>query len=311
MSESTRPVLRADAPITTHVLRHYAMACDWEIWIVGETVAYAEQAAAAAFEEVDRLERDLSRFRHDSDVARINALQPGQWTRIGPDAFACLTIAAQAFLETNGAFDPTVGARVPQRGQSSGDASRPVGMQHLRVDPDSRSVSVAVPGLVLDFGAVGKGYAVDQAAATLREWRVACAVVHSGQSSLYALGAPPGASGWSVALRNPLDSTTPIGVVELRDESLSGSGIQIHGAHIVDPRGGEAPSRVIAAWARDASAARSDAISTAYMILSDEEAEQHARNVPAVACLRATMIDDRLTLREFGAWRWEKRTAKC
>jgi thiamine biosynthesis lipoprotein len=304
VSDLSRPALSADAPEATHVLRHHAMACDWEIWFVGESAAYAEQAAAAAFEEVDRLERDLSRFREDSDVSRINALRPGEWTRIGPDAFACLTIAAQVFLETCGAFDPTVGGRVPARGQVAADATRPVGMQHLRVDPASRSVSVAVEGLVLDFGAIGKGYAVDQAASTLREWRIESALVQSGQSSLYAIGAPPGKSAWEIAVRNPLNHAASLGVVALRDESLSGSGVRIHGAHIIDPRGGGSATGVTAAWARDASAARSDAISTAYMVLSDEEAEDHARRMPAVAALRAKMINDRLELREFGAWGW-------
>lgn len=310
MSDTPESALSAEAPVGTHILRHHAMACDWEIWIVGESAAYAEHAAAAAFEEVDRLERDLSRFRDDSDISRINRLKPGEWTRIGPDAFACLAAAAQVFLETNGAFDPTVGGRVPARGQTAGDASRPVGMQRLRVDPDSRSVSVAVAGLVLDFGAVGKGYAVDQAAVTLREWRITSALVHSGQSSLYAVGSPPGKVAWQMAVRNPLDSTTSLGVVELRDESLSGSGIRIHGSHIIDPRRGDAVTEVMAAWARDASAARSDAISTAYMVLSEEEADQHARTVPAVAALRAKMVNGRLTLREFGVWHWSASSSR-
>jgi thiamine biosynthesis lipoprotein len=303
-----RPSLSVDAPDSTHVLRHHAMACDWEVWIVGDSASYAEQAATAAFDEVDRLERDLSRFREDSDVSRINALRPGEWARIGPDAFACLTIAAQVFLETGGAFDPTVGGRVPARGQAAGDLTRPVGMQHLRVDPDSRSVSVAVAGLVLDFGAVGKGYAVDQAAATLREWRIETAIVHSGQSSLFAIGAPPGKAAWEIAVRNPLGAGAPLGIVELRDESLSGSGVRIHGAHIIDPRRGDAATGASAAWVRDASAARSDAISTAYMVFSDDEAADHARRMPAVAALRAKLVKERLDMREFGAWRWMRTT---
>lgn len=303
MSDPLQAALFAEAPLATHVLRHHAMACDWEIWIVGQTAAYAEQAAAAAFEEVDRLERDLSRFREDSDVSRINALRPGDWARIGPDAFACLTIAAQIFLETNGAFDPTVGGRVPARGQTAGDATRPVGMQHLRVDPDSRSVSVAIEGLVLDFGAVGKGYAVDQAAATLREWRIESALVHSGQSSLYAIGTPPGKSAWEIAVRNPIDHAVSLGEVALQDESLSGSGVRIHGAHIIDPRRGDAASGAVAAWCRDASAARSDAVSTAYMVMSDAEAEEHARRT-GVAAMRASEGEGGLVLREFGIWCW-------
>lgn len=304
MTDLPRPALSAETPDATRVFRHHAMACEWEIWIVGQEPLYAEQAAAAAFDEVDRLERDLSRFRADSDVSRVNALRVGESARIGPDAFACLTIAAQVFLETNGAFDPTVGGRVPARGQTAGDVRSPVGLQHLHVEPQSRSVSVAVAGLVLDFGAVGKGYAVDQAAAVLREWKIDAALVHSGQSSLYAIGAPPGQAAWEIAVRNPLAHTESLGRVGLRDASLSGSGVRIHGAHIIDPRQGAAASGAIAAWCRDESAARSDAISTAYMVLSDEEAEEHAQRVAGVAALRAKDCEGQLALREFGAWRW-------
>jgi thiamine biosynthesis lipoprotein len=151
---------------------------------------------------------------------------------------------------------------------------------------------------------VGKGYAVDQAAVTLREWKIESALLHSGQSSLYAIGAPPGKVAWEIAVRNPIDPALALGGVLLRDESLSGSGVRIHGAHIIDPRRGGQASGAVAAWCRDSSAARSDAISTAYMVLSDEEAEEHARRVAGVAALRARMAEDGLALREFGAWRW-------
>ena len=70
-------------PAREHWFEHFAMACDWGIGIRSVSEKSAGAAAQAAFDEIDRLESELSRFRSDSDITRLNCLQPGEWLTVG------------------------------------------------------------------------------------------------------------------------------------------------------------------------------------------------------------------------------------
>lgn len=292
---------------------HEAMACEWEIFVVGETPDYAAQASGVAFEEIDRVERDLSRFRTDSDVTRLNSLPPGESLRIGPIAFDCLELAAAVSAATAGAFDVTIGGLLrsaggvrkeitplEQRSSPPAPAAAVHGMRFLHLDRAARTVRKDIDGLVIDFGAIGKGYGVDVAAETLREWRIRAALIHSGQSSLFAIGSPDGAAAWMVEIRDP-QSGGALGRVALRNASVSGSGIRIHGRHIVDPRHGTATAGRAGAWAIAGSAALSDAVSTAAMVLADDELEAFSARFPDIALLT---IDESGAKRTLGPWQW-------
>lgn len=274
-----------------HRFDHHAMACTWGILIAGESGRYAEQAARAAFAEVDRLERELSRFIDSSDIARLNALSAGQSLRVGPEALECLELAARLHEETGGAFDVTVGGLVPggERADEGlgqrGDAAAPranFGMRHLAIDRAPRTVGVAVDDLTIDLGGVGKGYAIDRAVELLREWSIESALVHSGQSTLYAMGSPAGEPGWRAGVRDPLDHSRTLAHVELRDAALSGSGLRLHGRHIIDPRSGRPACVRDGAWAKAPTAAVSDALSTAFMILPRTDVRAYCAQRPDV-----------------------------
>lgn len=314
------------------------MACDWEIALYHADARYAEQAAGAAFAEVDRLEQELSRFIATSDIAQLNRLQPGQVLRLGADAVACLALARELHDATGGAFDPTIGALLPNAARSAdstagsaGSAARepqdPVrqapgrvsslgasgldtqtplrswGMKSLQLDAAERTVRVAQAGLIVDLGALGKGYAVDRAVEVLREWGIAAARVHSGQSTVFCLGAPPGEPGWTVSVRNPGDHARTLGKLVLRDAAFSGSGVALHGAHIIDPRTGDPAEHRRGAWALAPTAALSDAVSTAFMVMSDEEIAAFCTYRPEVRALCAT-YDPHCPLWSMGELPW-------
>lgn len=250
---------------------HVAMNCDWEILIASADTRAAQSAAAAAFEVVDGLEQELSRFIRHSDIARLNDMVPGEPLRLGPAAWECLELAQRVWATTGGAFDVTIGAAL-RRKSTSNAGQPPIGMQHLVLDPVRRTATRLLEGLVVDLGAIGKGYGVDQATETLREWGVSSALVHSGQSSIFALGSPAPHKDWAITVRNPSDSTAVLGQVHLRDQALSGSGRAVRGPHIIDPRTGAAAQGPVGAWAIAPSTALSDAISTALMVLDSNAA---------------------------------------
>jgi len=96
------------APTLLNRFSHEAMTTFFEVIIPGDNAKYAEQAANAVFREIDRLEGLLSRFDACSDISQVNRLKPGQSVRVAPDVFECLSVAAWAYAETEGAFDVTV-----------------------------------------------------------------------------------------------------------------------------------------------------------------------------------------------------------
>ncbi len=241
-----------------HRFSHDAMACTFGVGIVADDARYAQQAAAAAFREVDALERLLSRFIPHSDIARINALRVGAATRVSPETVACLEIAARVHAQTGGAFD------IAFRGR----ANLPPDTPPLVFDPDTLAVGVQVEDLSLDLGGVGKGYALDRIASVLAEWSIAAAVVHAGQSTAFALGRPAADRPWRIGLRDPADHERVLGAAVLEDRALSGSGQALHGSHIVDPRSGRPAPAARVAWAVAPTAAEADAFSTAFMLLA-------------------------------------------
>ena len=124
---------------------HEAMASVFQFSLVHEDADYARQAALAAFAEIDRLERELSRFVENSDIARLNHAPVGLPITLGLDSYACLKQARQAWEDTGGAFDVTVGSlyrcwhgddrmpRTPTSAQIESAMER-TGMQRLHLD---------------------------------------------------------------------------------------------------------------------------------------------------------------------------------
>jgi thiamine biosynthesis lipoprotein len=119
--------------------------------------------------------------------------------------------------------------------------------------------------LEFDLGAIGKGFALDRMAEVLREWDCPAFLLVSGGSSILAGDAPTGINGWSCGLG---DDNSPQRYW-LKNCSLSGSGLAVKGQHIFDPRTGQPAHRQNRAWALAESAAESDALSTACMVLDD------------------------------------------
>jgi FAD:protein FMN transferase len=241
-----------------HPFNHAAMATHFQARIVHDEKTYAGQAAQAAFDLLDSLEACLSRFRTNSDIARTAQLSPGEKMRLSQPAFACLEIAKRMELATRGAFCPTPAALKTQTSLPGWDLL-----------PRELSIVCLSGRLEFDLGAIGKGFALDRMAELLREWDCPSFLLVAGGSSILAGAPPPRAPGWSCGLGEDNASQRFF----LTDASLSGSGLAAQGAHILDPRTGRAASRQNRAWVLADTAAESDALSTAGMVLSESELE--------------------------------------
>ena len=246
---------------------HEAMATVFEVHAEHPDQRYAAQAAQAAFDLTDRLERELSRFRSNSDITRINHLSAGESTHVCASTLECLVIARHLFDLTAGAFDISIGTGLPS----------------LELDADAFEVRATTDGVKVDLGGIGKGYAVDLMAELLEEWGLGRALVHGGFSSVLALEAPGDGDGWPLTLSDPGAPSRVLARLSVRQTALGASGMR-KTDHIVDPGTGRPAQGRLAAWValprpvpspaeglRIAPTAVADALTTAFMLLSVEQ----------------------------------------
>ena len=301
---------------------HEAMATTYEVIIVHDDATYSRQAAAAAFNELDRLEAELSRFIENSDIARINNLPANKPLRLGLETFECLQISNRLYTETNGAFDVTIGPllscwrnedktpRTPSQEELE-LARRHTGMNLLQLNEDEHTIELMTDDIQIDLGGIGKGYAVDKMAELLRQWSIDIALISGGYSSVLALDAPADTKGWPLSLSNPANRKQILSRPFLQNRALSGSGIR-KGQHIIDPRTMRPVSNKRAAWSSVPDAATADALSTAFMTMTPDEIEQYCNRHEDITALVIPQepekeIQDDDILR-FG--KWEKLEAK-
>ena len=311
--------VRSDCSLLAGMKRfsHEAMATTFEILIMHEDDRYALQAAVAAFNEVDRIEGELSRFIENSDVSRINNLAAGEPLLLGLDTFECLKISARVHAETAGAFDVTIGSvfqcwrnedgtpRTPSA-QELDLARRHTGMDLMELDETNLTVKLSVSPVKIDLGGVGKGHAVDRVAELLGEWSIETALISGGYSSVLALDAPPGTEGWPLTLSNPADRSQILARPHLRTGALSGSGVQ-KGQHIISPRTAEPAEGKLAAWSGAPDAASADALSTAFMIMNADEIEKYCALHPDMRAMVIVQQQDQDRQKDrilrFGLWK--------
>jgi thiamine biosynthesis lipoprotein len=308
MSAPTPSPGAASDPVTgalTDLIRVHrpAMGSYFEIRL-GAKVPGAVDLSSRAFDVIDSLEAQLTVYSDDSEVSRLNATAHIGPVEVEPGLFGLLQRAVELSRLTDGAYDVTSGAlseawgfvggpkRVPDA-ETLANAWARTGWQHLRLDPEKRTVGFDRPGIRINLGSIGKGYAIDRAVEVIRNhWSPTSALVHGGQSSLFALGSPPGRFGdcWEIAVRNPFRPECPLGVLRLRNRGLGTSGgafqhFVVGGrayGHILDPRTGEPAHGSASVTVLAPTAADADALSTAFYLLGPEAARDYAARNPEV-----------------------------
>jgi thiamine biosynthesis lipoprotein len=164
-----------------------------------------------------------------------------------------------------------------------------VDYRNLVLDPQRRTVRFTRPGVEIDLGGIGKGFAVELAAGVLRKHGLAGLVDAGGNQ--HVVGHPPGRSAWSVGIQDPRNPGRVLGVLDLPSGSLSTSGayasfLTIDGrryGHILDPRTlrpSEAASSVTVVG-RDGTLV--DALSTAAFVLGPDRALGFIESFPGAA----------------------------
>ena len=264
-----------------------AMGTLFRIVVHAESAAQARTGFNAAFARARELDKRLSDYREESELNRL--CRSGR-AQVSQDLFQVLRIAVDIARTSDGAFDPTLGplTRLWRESRRSGrlpsaetldEARRRTGWRKVRLDPRTRTVTLAVPGMQLDLGGIAKGFAADEMLLVLRRLGLSHALVAaSGDLAL-------GGEGWTVQVGDGTRTLADCGV------STSGPAEQfalidgVRYAHILDPRTGigllNAPTVGVIA----PTATLADAIATAAVVMDEARASRLARRWKAV-CLR-------------------------
>ncbi len=270
---------------------HFAMNTSFKFYLQNEDKNYSEQAANEGFKLIDLLEEELSKFRPNSEITRINNAPLNFQMIVSEDTFNCLRECKTLFELTNNKFDITAGKKINRYKNNSGmieqvnSSLKTDGSFPILLDESNYSIRVTSP-LELDLGGFGKGYALDKVKELFLEWGVESFLLSGGSSSLLAGNSSDGISAWPLSISRPGTLEILIDNILLRSYSLSGSGLQ-KGSHIINPITGATVKRT-AAWSACGSAAWSDAFSTAFMIMDRDEIETICDNYD----ISALIIDD-------------------
>ncbi|UPT74699.1 MAG: FAD:protein FMN transferase [Elusimicrobiota bacterium] len=182
-------------------------------WVMGtlceiDAPGATDAAVSAAFAEIERWDRILSRYKEESELSALNRSAGKGPFRASDELYQVAALALRRAQDTGGAYDPTVLPLI----LGGGPRALPlVGWKKVRLDPAAKTIELPLPGMGLDFGGIGKGWALDRAADVLKAAGATSALLNFGGQVL-AVGTEPGKSGWEVRVpgsAEPLFSRTP------------------------------------------------------------------------------------------------------
>jgi thiamine biosynthesis lipoprotein len=296
-------------------------------WLMGTlctvVVEHRDREAAlrtltAALDEIDRLENVMSSWREDSELARLNRSAAAGPVVCSTDLVAVLDSALALARLSGGAFDPTVAPLVDAwdlRGTGHVPDARTitvalarVGWRGLEVDRRAGTARFARPGMAIDLGGIGKGFALDRAAATLTGLGASRALVNLG-GEVMAVG-----RSHTVTVAHPAARLAPVVELEVGDACVSTSGQSERGftaggvrhGHVLDPGTGRPAATAASVTVVCRSATRADALATALLVMGRERAADFARGRPEVGVLWLEPAGAAAR-----AWNWNLPTARA
>ncbi|WP_158267519.1 FAD:protein FMN transferase [Adhaeribacter arboris] len=246
---------RKKLPLQRYEYSHPQMGTIFRIVLYARSVPQAQAAAQAAFNRVDQLNQIMSDYIPDSELNQLSASAgTGKEVKLSPDLWQVLQISQEVARKTQGAFDVTVGPLVQLWRRSRRQQQLPspevlakakaaTGYQHLHLNKKNQTAKLLVSGMQLDLGAIGKGYAVDEAMEVLRQKGIKIALVDGG-GNIRVSKAPPGTKGWVLDL-SISNETDHIGgkQIYLKHGGVATSGdlyqfVELNGlrySHIINP----------------------------------------------------------------------------
>ncbi len=291
-----------------------AMACEFEIMFNMHQYRQSGVAAMAAFQLIDALEAQMTAYQTDSEVSLICQNAFASDVAVESRLFNLLLLSRRLFEETGGAFDITSEPLSKIWGFNKRSGSLPdelvikktlesVGMSQVRLMEDSTTIRFTSRNVGINLNGIGKGYALDRVAELFQSRGIDNYIVHGGQSSVVARGTSvastqtgepeEAAEGWSIGVSHPTLPGVRLGEILLRDQALGTSGTARQGffhngkryGHVIDPRTGWPSTHLLSSTVISDSAAQSDALATAFFVMTIDEVTEYCDSHPEVGAV--------------------------
>jgi thiamine biosynthesis lipoprotein len=247
------------------------------------------RAMNRAFAEMSRIESIMSLYKPDSELSRINQLANKEPLKISPEMTELLRISHKVWRLTSGGFDPTASPIIKLWGFYKNQGHMPgenkireklklVGFQNVLFDKSKNEVRFLLPGVKLDFNAIAKGYAVDQAVKILKTIGIQCALINAG-GDIYVLGGKKPQGYWTIGIRHPVKKDKIFASIELNNRAIVTSGnyekfFTINGkqyCHIINPHTGYPVQDILSVTVLAPQVALADALATGIFVLGQDK----------------------------------------
>ena len=282
------------------------MGSRFELTVVHEDRAVAEAAVEAAYAEIDRLEQMISSWSPASETSRINLKAGLEAVPVSSELFFLIGRALKVSQLTNGFFDISFAAMghlwnfkadppVVPDSESIEAALGLVDYRKILLDASARTVFLEAPGMRIGFGAIGKGFAANQAVKLLKSMGIKSGVVNAG-GDLLLFGRQENGDPWSVAIADPRNPDHVFLRLHLTDHAIVTSGDYEsyffkdgkRYSHIINPKTGYPASQLQSVTILCPDAELADALATAVFVMGPVEGMELVNRLKNVECL---MVD--------------------
>lgn len=289
-----------------------AMGTRCDVVLFHDDIDFAERVCLSLQKEVGQYEHLLSRYQAGSPVSQFNAMKPGEVFKPGEILWEVIQECKRYHELTLGAIDITASQVIKLWKDKSLEegiyedelniALAKSGFDKLKFDDENKAIEKLVEGIELDFGAIGKGIALDIIKKLLIQQNIRVAFISFGESSVLALGKHPSGDYWPVGIPNPYAKQEMLHVFKVVDGFVTTSGTIVNSdrdkvgtrIHIIDPRIGTAivPGSLISV--KSSSAALGEVLSTSWLILDEAEKEELKKKIEDIEIYSASFAGNEL-----------------
>lgn len=239
-------------------------------------------------DEVNRIESKLSRFIPESDISKLNKKAFQKPVETDEECFEILKACKYGWELTNGTFDITLRPLMDYWKENDGEAEsaekldeirNKIGMEHVELDEESKTVRFTSNFVELDLGGFGKGYALEKVKQLVESSSVNDAFISFGESSILAMGNHPAGGSWRVGINDYMNPGSSIHEFEVDNASVSTSSsfylddegeLHIHD-HVIEPQTGRMHNHCTAASVLAESPVLAEILSTACLLMPEEK----------------------------------------
>jgi thiamine biosynthesis lipoprotein len=267
-----------------------------------------EQVFQHIKKEVTLLENQLSRFIPQSPVSELNKTKKNHWYSVDEKFWEILTICYDFYQISNGAFDVTAAPLIslwknnnhPSEEEIS-KALEKSGFDKIEFDLENQSIRFLADEMEFDFGAIGKGIALDALKTMLRNQGVKNAIVSFGKSSVLALGKHPQGDYWPLGIHNQLVPDEYVHVFQVKDNTITTAGTMrksddgriVNRQQIVSPATGQLINTNSTVSVLSDSAVMGEFISTTWLILPENDKILLSEKLKNIEILEVSYLEDK------------------